>query len=183
MSYCLSKALSICWKMLERRKIVHYIRHSEALMFSISLALIMSTSAAHMKPTHRKILSFFFGPKCILWWIRFKSMPQDPSSKSFYTLDTRDRAFCHQKYCKSWHQYNILPSYITTHGNYCHFCDSQTWNIARRSDSTLTAHTFSTRSEFSTSCLRPSTSLSLSTWSSSRASTFSPLDCVLFFSW
>ncbi|KAF4323676.1 hypothetical protein JM18_001271 [Phytophthora kernoviae] len=61
MLYCFPRALDIVWQLLKRRGLVRYVKHSEVVLFCLSMALIMSSPARHFKPTYLRILRFIFG--------------------------------------------------------------------------------------------------------------------------
>ncbi|ETI40484.1 hypothetical protein F443_14110 [Phytophthora nicotianae P1569] len=61
MLYCFPRALDIVWQVLKRRGLVRYVKHSEVVLFCLSMSLIMSTPARYFKPTYLRILRFIFG--------------------------------------------------------------------------------------------------------------------------
>ena len=61
MLYCLPRAIDIVWQLLKRRGIVRYVKHSEVVLFCVSMSLIMSSPARYFKPTYLQILRFIFG--------------------------------------------------------------------------------------------------------------------------
>ncbi|KAH7479145.1 hypothetical protein PRIC1_009303 [Phytophthora ramorum] len=61
MLYCFPRALDIVWQLLRRRGLVRYVKHSEVVLFCLSMSLIMSSPAQHFKPTYLRILRFIFG--------------------------------------------------------------------------------------------------------------------------
>jgi hypothetical protein len=65
MLYCAPRAMDIVWRLLVRRGLARYVKHSEVALFCLSLALIMSSPAEHFKPTYLRILRFIFGRQII----------------------------------------------------------------------------------------------------------------------
>ncbi|DBA03236.1 TPA: hypothetical protein N0F65_011595 [Lagenidium giganteum] len=61
MLYCFPRALDVVWKVLQRRRLVRYVRHSEVVLFCMSMAIIMSRPSQHFKPTYLRIIRFIFG--------------------------------------------------------------------------------------------------------------------------
>ncbi|CAI5712313.1 unnamed protein product [Hyaloperonospora brassicae] len=61
MLYCLPRAIDIVWQLLKRRGIVRYVKHSEVVLFCLSMSLIMSSPARYFKPPYLQILRFIFG--------------------------------------------------------------------------------------------------------------------------
>lgn len=61
MLYCFPRALTIVWELLKRRGLVRYVKHSEVLLFCLSMSLIMSRPAFCFKPTYLRMLRFTFG--------------------------------------------------------------------------------------------------------------------------
>ncbi|KAG3098809.1 hypothetical protein PC122_g3851 [Phytophthora cactorum] len=61
MLYCFPRALDIVWQLLKRRGLVRYVKHSEVVLFCLSMSLIMSSPARYFKPTYLRILRFIFG--------------------------------------------------------------------------------------------------------------------------
>lgn len=65
MLYCVPRALDILWQILKRRGLVRYVKHSEVVLFCLSMSLIMSRPPEHFKPTYLSILRFLFGRNII----------------------------------------------------------------------------------------------------------------------
>ncbi len=65
MLYCVPRALDIVWQVLKRKGIVRYINHSEVVLFSVSMAVLMAQPPEHFKPTYLRILRFLFGQHII----------------------------------------------------------------------------------------------------------------------
>lgn len=61
MLYCVPHAMEIVWKVLKRRGLVRYVKHSEVALFCVSMAMIMSSPPQYFKPTYLRILRFVFG--------------------------------------------------------------------------------------------------------------------------
>ncbi|KAF1335616.1 hypothetical protein FI667_g1212, partial [Globisporangium splendens] len=63
--YCGLRGMEIVWRLLKIKGLVRYIKHSEVALFSLSMALIMSSPPAHVKPTYLRLLRFLFGQNAI----------------------------------------------------------------------------------------------------------------------
>ncbi|GLD91684.1 hypothetical protein PINS_up000217 [Pythium insidiosum] len=61
MLYCVPRAIDIIWQLLKRRGLVRYVRHSEIVLFCLSMSVIMSRPPEYFKPTYLRIIRFFFG--------------------------------------------------------------------------------------------------------------------------
>uniref|UniRef100_K3W754 Transmembrane protein 135 N-terminal domain-containing protein n=1 Tax=Globisporangium ultimum (strain ATCC 200006 / CBS 805.95 / DAOM BR144) TaxID=431595 RepID=K3W754_GLOUD len=63
--YCGLRGMEIVWRLLKLKGLVRYVQHSEVALFSLSMALIMSSPPAHVKPTYLRLLRFLFGQNAI----------------------------------------------------------------------------------------------------------------------
>lgn len=65
MLYCLLRGMEVVWRLLRMKGLVRYVKHSEVALFSLSMALIMSSPSQHFKPTYLRLLRFLFGQNAI----------------------------------------------------------------------------------------------------------------------
>lgn len=61
MLYCAIRGLDVVWQLLERSGWVCRVPHGDVALFSLSMAVLLSTPRSDFKPTYRTVLNFVFG--------------------------------------------------------------------------------------------------------------------------
>jgi hypothetical protein len=61
MLFCMSRAVEVCYALLERHGYVRSVKYGEVFVFAVALSILLGIDRQDFKPVYRKILDFLFG--------------------------------------------------------------------------------------------------------------------------